>query len=860
MLELIDFFITFSSMKKKVLFYLFLIALMPCILFAAEESADWWVGKAITEIKYEGLQNVTERTVNSLLSKYVNKEFTDEVAKEIDQVLYSQPWMDYYLLTAQKSEADNYSLVLNFEIVEVPQIKAIAFEGNTNLKERTLSSQLTFSKGDYYTSQLIEANKKTLLDFYKNKGYNDVSIEYVIEENDELKTSNVTYKITEGEVYKVGAIVFIGNEKLDTKTLTKTLTLKKRSFFTAGNFVQATFDSDAQQLLKYYQTQGYNDVVINKHYFEDMESDDAKYKMIKLVFDITEGQQWLVGNITFEGNTVFSNEEIQGKIYLKDGDINNVEELQNQIQAIGSLYVDNGYIATNLNVENVKHADTNKMDYNFVIVESEQSHVEKIIINGLSKTKPYVIERELMLKVGDIYSQSALQKSAQNIYNTGLISKIDNPSIYQGEEKNGVVIELTVEESNQIELQFGATFGGTVDGFPVSGFLQWSDKNLGGTGRDFSINTTLSPDTQSISLGLSDGWVKNKRWSNGISLSFERSQKSNTLQRGDTSPYFDGRDDSGLAYPKGYSSHESWIASGNMVPGTEYLMSYTFYSLSVGYNTGYTFIFDPGSLSISGGLSIGLNHAVYDDNKYDPYELLIKKYHDGWQFSNKFNLSLTWDGRDLKENTSSGYLISTNYTYAGGVLGGLSNYNRLSLSAAGYLKLFGFSNDKGEQKNVVASLTTTSSFMLPQFWNNTDKSGWASYDASQGATKYEMLYLDGMNIGRGFSIVLDQSFLWHNQLEVSFPLVNNMILMEAFMSASGVTSKLEDLDKFSNINWYFAAGFGIKLKVPGFPLGLYLVKNATLIDNTFKWVGGSLFGDGVTSGMKLVLALTTSIY
>ena len=167
MLELIDFFITFSSMKKKVLFYLFLIALMPCILFAAEESADWWVGKAITEIKYEGLQNVTERTVNSLLSKYVNKEFTDEVAKEIDQVLYSQPWMDYYLLTAQKSEADNYSLVLNFEIVEVPQIKAIAFEGNTNLKERTLTSQLTFSKGDYYTSQLIEANKKTLLDFYK---------------------------------------------------------------------------------------------------------------------------------------------------------------------------------------------------------------------------------------------------------------------------------------------------------------------------------------------------------------------------------------------------------------------------------------------------------------------------------------------------------------------------------------------------------------------------------------------------------------------------------------------------------------------------------------------------------------------
>lgn len=847
-------------MKKKILLLLLLILMIPTLLFASDDDA-WWFGKAITAIEYEGLQNVSERTVSSLLSKYIGKEFTPEMANEIDLLLYSQPWLEYYLLTAKKSEVDNFSLVLDFEISEISMINSINFEGNEKIKDSTLSSKLTFAKKDFLSNQVVESNRRTLIDFYKEKGYNDVEVEYNIDEDYDSRLANVTYTIKEGDIYKVGAISFVGADSFDQKTLTKLMSLKKRSFFTSGNFVQATFDKDVQTILDYYNTQGYNDVVMNDHYAEEMEGADEKYKMVKLVFDITEGKQWKIGNITFEGNEVFSDEEIQNTIYLKYGDINNLHEINNQVQAIGSLYVNNGYITTNLNVEQVKNLDTNTIDYNFVITESEQSHIEKIIINGLTKTKPYVIERELTLKVGDIYSQAALQKSAQNIYNTGLIKSIDTPAIYQGEEENGVVVELTLEESNQMELQFGATFGGTVDGFPVSGFLQWSDKNLAGTGRDFSISTTLSPDTQSISMGLSDGWVKDKRWSNGVNVSFERSNKKNILQRSDYSSYYDGRDDSGKTFPMGFTSAQDWIASGNANPSSENLMTYTFYALTFGYNTGYTFVFNPGSLSISAGLSIGLNHAVYDVNQYDPYELLIKKYHDGWQFSNKLSLSISWDGRDLIENTSSGYLLSSSFTYAGGILGGLSNYNRVSLSAAGYLKLWGYVNDENVSKNLVASLTSSVSFMLPQYWNNKDTNdGWRWNPAKMGATKYEMLYIDGMNIGRGFSLVLDQSFLWHNQAEISWPLVSNMVLLEGFMSATGVTGQLNELKHFSAIDWYFATGFGVKLKVPGFPLGLYLVKNATYIDNNFKWVGGALFGDGVSSGMKLVLALTTSIY
>jgi len=263
------------------------------------------------------------------------------------------------------------------------------------------------------------------------------------------------------------------------------------------------------------------------------------------------------------------------------------------------------------------------------------------------------------------------------------------------------------------------------------------------------------------------------------------------------------------------------------------------------------------------GVSIGLNKAEYDKAIYDPYEWLIKQYGEKWQFSNRLSLTFAWDGRDRIENTSRGYYISETFTYAGGILFGLSNYMRTTTSLSGYLTLFSFQLEE-KPANVVLGMTTTVGAMLPQFHNpvtQNGEQGWAWYDAKMGATRYEMLYLDGMNTARGFPVVFDQAFLWDTQLSVSWPLVHNVLSAELYISASGVSQSLKET-KMDQLAWYFSAGGGIKLKVPGFPLGLYLVKNATYIDNTFAWdTNHFLFrGQNDTSGLKLILAITTTLY
>lgn len=848
---------------KKALLFLLIIILAVFPSFADDATAEgssaarventqWWVGMPISDFEYTGLVNVEERTVDGVLSQYIGETFTDELFARIYNTLYAQNWVEYISAEAIRGGSTGASLVIRFNIVENPMVSSVSVNGNDNASDRSLLDVQNYSVGSFISSNDYNANASLVRDYYLSRGYRDATVTCTSTFDAATNTEAIVYEVTEGEQYKIRSITFDGATVFTQKELANQIESHQRSFFNSGNFVQSTLDTDRTTLLNYYYQNGYTDAQITDVEIVDSTEEGDKTRFVNVIFHITEGAQYFFGTITFNGNTVYDNDYISSIINIQPGAVHDTVTLQNMYMDLYTIYQNNGYSACQIIPVPTVNEETHTVDYVIYITEGSQSYIEEIRIEGLTKTRPRVFERELTIHVGDIYNRDAIIRSQQNIYNTGLVRNI-RVGMQPGETENGLILIFEIEEGNQMELQFGATFGGTLDEFPISGFLSWSDRNLFGTGRDLSISTTLSPSTQSLSLALNDDWVGNHRWSNGVSLSLERSHRTNVLQRGTGSDYYNGWDRYHQTYPLGFGSADEWYASDQDYPSTGNLMEYDYYRIAVGYNTGYTFAFDAGNLTIGGGLSIGVNHAAYDDSQYDPYEELIVKYHDGWRFSNRLSLSLTWDGRDLVQNTTRGYVISGSFTYAGGFLFGLSNYNRLSVSASAYHSLFHTTNDEGRESHLVLSGTSSVSFMLPQYWNDGD--GWRWHEASEGATTYEMLYIDGMNIGRGFDPVTHLSFLWNNQIELSYPLVLDILNVEGFVSASAVTETLEELSAFGNIDWYFAGGVGIRLSIPGFPLGLYLVKNATLINNSFQWDNNGFIG-----GLKLVLAISTSIY
>ena len=206
-----------------------------------------------------------------------------------------------------------------------------------------------------------------------------------------------------------------------------------------------------------------------------------KYVRLKLSYHIDEGQQWKFGGMSFEGNTVYSDEELSSLISIPEGSILSQQDLQTMLGRISDKYYNNGYVHNSLQVEAQRDKEQSTIHYVIHINEERIATISDVKLLGLTKTKPYVFLRELAVHKGDVFSKEKLQKSAQNIYNTLIVTDV-KLELQEGEEPNTVVPVFNITEGNQMTIQFGATFGGSVDSFPISGFLQWQEPAWDGKG------------------------------------------------------------------------------------------------------------------------------------------------------------------------------------------------------------------------------------------------------------------------------------------------------------------------------------------------------------------------------------------
>lgn len=824
------------------------------------EDASSIIGVPISDIRFENIVHADEQRLEEVVSSYIGKGFSNELYTSLQTELYTLQYFSYFTAVASRTGENNESLAITFTVTELPFITSVQFEGNSFYSDKDLLDKINTQEGGFFSNAVTAADVKLIADDYINKGFINSSVEPSIERDTNENTVEITFLVSEGKQSKIDQISFEGNITYSSGSLKRVLTSKEQSLFNKGDYSELNIQKDRAAIVRYYQERGYIDAAVSDVNISTDESDPTK-DLITVTFVISEGEQWRFGGLISEGNTIFTDEQIQESITLSKGEPVNIVTLQSDIARIADLYWNEGYIYNDIVPQQERNERDRILSYTLKITEKQQAYIEQIVIKGNEKTKDYVLSRELTIGVGDVFSKERFIESVQNLYNTGIISTVDYNVLF-GSEDGKIVLEFIVEESNKVDLQFGATFGGTSE-FPVSGFLSWTDKNFLGRGQDLSISTNIASASQSLDFSFQDGWLANRRWNGGLNFSVSHKKYTDILQDAGGVIFSDSEYYDGTAAPDPYNSYADYLAAldaGESI-SDEYLMDYDQYKFAVGFNTGYTFHTDAGRIGVNSGLSIGLSQVIYDSDLYRPYNPVVRNNLDTWQFSNKLSLSLNWDGRDLIENTTRGFLFEDSLIYAGGFLGGTSRYIKNTFGASGYLTLFRLSEDELDPRNIVFSARSNISHIFPQFFSY--ESGFGLEDQPI-ATQSEKLYIDGMNIVRGIdSPIYNLEFLWDTTLDISVPITKGVLSGEIFASATGYKRSVEDSFDLSIQDFYFSTGAGIKLTIPGFPLGLYLTKVFSFDDtNQIQWQSGELFANpsNPDSGLNLVLAITYNLY
>ena len=181
----------------------------------------------INKIKFEKNERFKDEELEEFIEEFnltnLNPYLLDEFIEEIQKLYQSFGYNNSKITYTQELDIDSNTADLTFEFDEgdITKIKKIQFKGNVLIESSELKSVInskTKTLLDIFANNnfkrfLVENDTRTLKNYYKNKGYVDVEIDYIIEYLKSNKV-NITFNIYEGDQYKFNEISFIDDEDL----------------------------------------------------------------------------------------------------------------------------------------------------------------------------------------------------------------------------------------------------------------------------------------------------------------------------------------------------------------------------------------------------------------------------------------------------------------------------------------------------------------------------------------------------------------------------------------------------------------------------------------------------------------------
>lgn len=403
--------------------------------------------------------------------------------------------------------------ILLFKLKEKPIISKITFSGNDEISEDDLKGQIKTKEFNILDVSTLKNDVLLLQKHYEEKGYFLALASYSVTENINGSV-DVKFKIKEWDKVRVKKITFLGNKEIKDEELKNFMQTREESYFSflsgSGNFKEINFQTDVERLKYFYKTRGY--LQINIQNPEVTASEDKKW--IFITVRLQEGPQFSVNNISFNGEVLFTEQEMMEKLKLKSGDIYNEENLRLDIQTLTEMYQDKGYAFANVLRTLEVVPGENKVDVIFSFEKGVIAYFGKITMKGNTKTRDKVIRRELRIHEGEMYSGSKLRTSKDNVNRLGFFqpeSVVFNTITRKGTD-NILDVEISIKERPTGQISLGAGYSTATQGFVQASIAQ---NNFRGLGQNINMNLSYSNRQQIYNVGFTEPYLFDTKWTAG---------------------------------------------------------------------------------------------------------------------------------------------------------------------------------------------------------------------------------------------------------------------------------------------------------------------------------------------------------
>jgi outer membrane protein insertion porin family len=399
-------------------------------------------------------------------------------------------------------------------VTENQVINRVAFEGNSKIKSDDLQKEVQSKSRGAYSPVTVQADVQRILDLYKRSGRGDATVtsRTVDLPNGRL---DVVFTINEGSKTGIREINFVGNQVYSSGKLRGLMQTTEMNFLswlkTSDVYDPDKLSSDEELIRRYYLKNGYADfriVAADVHY------DEARAGYI-VTITVEEGEQYRVASVNIDSRIPdIDNATLLSLARLQAGDVYDATAVERTVESITREVARRGYAFAQVRPRGDRNAETHTIGLTFVVEEGPRVYIERINIHGNTRTRDYVIRREIEVGEGDAYNKVLMDRAERRLNGLGYFKKVKFTN-EPGSTPDRIIINVEVEDQPTGSFSISGGYS-SQDG--ILGEVSIAESNFLGRGQFVKLSGTYGQYTRGVNFSFTEPYFLGQRLAFGFDL------------------------------------------------------------------------------------------------------------------------------------------------------------------------------------------------------------------------------------------------------------------------------------------------------------------------------------------------------
>ena len=399
-------------------------------------------------------------------------------------------------------------------VAENQIINRVAFEGNRRLRSEALLPEMQTRANRPYNPATVDEDVRRIRELYRRTGR---ALATVTPRTVELENGriDVVFTVDEGARTNIRAINFVGNESISDRRLRDVMASEVAGIFTLLKTTDVydpdRLAADLESVRRYYLRRGFADMQIVS---SDVVFDESRRGYV-ITIVVDEGQKYTVGNVSVDSRIPdVAEADLSRRIVTRSGRTYDATEVERTLVDMTTEVARRGYAFAQVRPVGVRNVEAGTVDLTYVVEEGPRVYVERINIRGNTRTRDYVIRRELDLGEGDPYNKVLLDRAERRLRNLGFFETVQittEPSM----SPDRVVLNIDVEDKATGSFSIAGGYS-TGDGF--LGEISLSEDNFLGRGQAVRIAGQFGQKTRGGEFSFTEPYFLGYRLAAGFDV------------------------------------------------------------------------------------------------------------------------------------------------------------------------------------------------------------------------------------------------------------------------------------------------------------------------------------------------------